>query len=116
MENLEAAKESLMSFPGRLKEGIVALGQGIANTAKAMLKGALRLGKALGMFLVNSVVFVAGLLMTGATLLAAGIAAAAPAILIGLGIAALIAGIVLIVQNFEAIKTTVVTQTMYASI
>ena len=107
MENLEAAKESLMSFPGRLKEGIVALGQGIANTAKAMLKGALRLGKALGMFLVNSVVFVAGLLMTGATLLAAGIAAAAPAILIGLGIAALIAGIVLIVQNFEAIKTTV---------
>ena len=107
MENLEAAKESLMSFPGRLKEGFTAMGQGIAKTAKAMLKGALRLGKALAMFAVNSVVFVAGLLMTGATLLAAGIAAAAPAILIGLGIAALIAGIVLIVQNFEAIKTTV---------
>ena len=107
MENLEAAKESLMSFPGRLKEGFTAMGQGIAKTAKAMLKGALRLGKALAMFAVNSIVFVAGLLMTGATLLAAGIAAAAPAILIGLGIAALIAGIVLIVQNFEAIKTTV---------
>lgn len=96
-----------MSFPGRLKEGFTAMGQGIAKTAKAMLKGALRLGKALAMFAVNSIVFVAGLLMTGATLLAAGIAAAAPAILIGLGIAALIAGIVLIVQNFEAIKTTV---------
>ena len=107
LENLEAAKESLMSFPGRLKEGIVAMGQGIANVSKALLKGAVRLAGALVSFAINSLIFVGSLLLTGATMLAAGIAAAAPAILIALGIAALIAGIVLIVRNFEAIKETV---------
>ena len=106
-ENIEAAKESFATFGPRLKEGVLALGRGLAGAARGMIAGGLSLLTAIVPVIISSAVFVAGLIATGATMLAAGIAAAAPAILIAIGIAALIAGIVLIVKNFEAIKTTV---------
>ena len=106
-ENLESAKESLMSFPGRLKKGVVGLGRGIASAGGAMLRGGMALLSGVATFAVNAAIFVGGLIAAGVSMLVAGLAAAAPALLIAAGIALVVGAAILLYQNFESIKETV---------
>ena len=81
----------------KMKLGLVAMGKGFLRMGKQFLRGAARLA-------VSAATLVAGMLATAASVLISGIVMMAPAILIGLAVAALIFGVMYLAKKFEENK------------
>ena len=82
---------------GMFTKGMSAMAKGFIDIGKKMIKGVLRLA-------VGAASLVAGMLATAASVLMSGIVMLAPAILIGLAVAALIFGVMYLAKKFEENK------------
>ena len=80
---------------------------GMARTAMAMGTAALGFFAALPGLIVSAAVFVGGLIAAAGALIMANLPLIGIGLLIGIGVAALIAGIMYVKENFESIKATV---------
>lgn len=80
---------------------------GMARTALAMGTAALGFFAALPGLIVSAAVFVGGLIAAAGALIMANLPLIGIGLLIGIGVAALIAGIMYVKENFESIKATV---------
>ena len=80
---------------------------GMARTAMAMGTAALGFFAALPGLIVSAAVFVGGLIAAAGALIMANLPLIGIGLLIGVGVAALIAGIMYVKENFESIKATV---------
>ena len=89
----------IKNFPAMMK--------GLWGTIKQMGKNAKAFLMALPALIMSSIAFVAGLIASAVSMMIAAAPIIGIALLIGLAVAALVMGIMFLVENFESIKTTI---------
>jgi len=120
-DGFNSSMEKLSDLGGRMKESAKAMGaatiawiknfpammKGLWGTIKQMGKSAAAFLMALPALIISSIAFVAGLIASAVSMMIAAAPIIGIALLIGLAVAALVMGIMFLVQNFESIKTTI---------